>query len=277
MKIEKILGGVLLILMTLHTVQAQEDELGLSLFGGVAGIKYDNSDLFGGNQLGFSIDYALRLDDNWSIVMGVMGGTYTTKIMKEEYSTSYLTQDMEGESFEFRYRADCFQEKLNGSYIAVPVSFRFETVGRGNIQFYAQGGGKYSLNTKVTSKFEWDNLTTSGYFSKWDAELFKPEFLGFGVFPLISREKKIELKDSFSVLGEVGIKQSIGRFNALYIGFFANYDLTLGNSKDRQLITYQAQGDTPLTYNSTIEEIGSTKQRLNAFHLGLKLRYAFGL
>lgn len=277
MKIDKVLGGVLLILMTLNTVQAQEDELGLSLFGGVAGIKYENADLFGGNQFGFSVDYALRLDDNWSIVMGAMGGTYTTKIVKEGYSASYLTEDMEGESFEFRYRADRFEEKLSGNYIAVPVSFRFETVGRSNVQFYAQGGVKYSLNSKVTSKFEWDNLTTSGYFSKWDVELFKPEFLGFGVFPSISKEKKFELKDSFSVLGEVGIKQAVGRNNALYIGVFADYDLASEDSKDRQLITYQAQGDTPLEFHSAIEEIGSTKQRLNAFYLGLKLRYAFGL
>lgn len=276
MNIYKVFGGLLLTVITLNTVKAQERELGFSLFGGVAGVKYEDSDLFGGNQFGFSVDYALKLDDNWSLVIGAMGGTYNTKIMKEDFNSSYQSVDMEGESFEFRYKADRFEESLSGNYVAVPVSFRFETVGNRNTQFYAQAGVKYSLNSKVTSKLQWDNLVTSGYFSKWDAELFEPEFLGFGTFPSVQKEQKFSLKDSFSVLGEIGAKLKMGSENALYVGFFADYDLASGSDESKRLLEYQPMGETPLKFNSVIEaEEG--KQRLKAFYLGLKVRYAFGM
>ena len=277
MNIYKVFGGLLLTIITLNSARAQENELGLSLFGGVSGVKYEDSDLFGGYQFGFSVDYALKLDDNWAIVLGAMGGTYNTKIVKEGFSSSYQTEDLEGEAFEFRYKTDRFEETLSGSYLAIPLNFRFETVGTRNIQFYAQAGVKYSINSKVTSELQWDNLMTSGYFSKWDAELFGPEFLGFGTFPSVNQEKKFTLKDSFSVLGEIGIKQTIGRKNALYAGVFADYDLASGNSDTKQLIAYQPQGETPIKYNSAIENNDEVKQRLRAFYFGLKVRYAFGM
>lgn len=276
MNIYKVVGGLILTVITLNTVNAQERELGFSLFGGVAGVKYEDSDLFGGNQFGFSVDYALKLDDNWSVVIGAIGGTYNTKIVKENFNASYQSIDMEGESFEFRYKADRFEESLKGNYVAVPVSFRFETVGTRNTQFYAQAGVKYSLNSKVTSKLQWDNLMTSGYFSKWDVELFEPEFLGFGTFPSVQKEQKFSLKDSFSVLGEIGAKLTMGRTNALYVGFFADYDLASGSNESKRLLEYHSTGETPVEFNSVIGG-DEEKQRLNAFYLGLKVRYAFGM
>lgn len=276
-KTYKIIGVGLLSLGVFSQMAAQENELGLSLFGGVSGIKYQDSDLFGGNQLGFSVDYALSLDSNWAVVLGLSGGTYKSNVLKEGINRSYTTYDKEGDSFEFRYEADRFEETLKGNYFAIPLSFRYETTGRNVTQFYAQAGIKYSMFSKTTSTFEWTNLTTSGYFSQWDAELYDLDFIGLGSFPKVHQEQKLELKDSFSALAEVGIKQAVGRDNAFYIGVFMDYDLNSGNLDQHHLITYQTEGVEPLVYNSVLQEKEGDKHRLRPFYLGLKLRYAFGM
>lgn len=276
-KIYRIIGVGLLSLGVFSQMTAQENELGVSLFGGVSGIKYQDSDLFGGNQFGFSVDYALKLDANWAVVLGVSGGVYKTKVVKEGYRNSYASFDTEGESFEFRYHADRFEETLEGNYLAIPVSFRYETTGHNNTQFYAQAGVKYSIYSKATSKVAWNNLITSGYFSQWDAELFDLDFMGFGNYPKVEQEQKLKLQDSFSVLAEVGVKQTIGNSNAFYIGVFADYDLGSGASDNAPLITHQSEGNVPLVFNSVLQERESDKYRLRPFYLGLKLRYAFGM
>lgn len=271
------LGLLVWILMTTVNVRAQQNEIGVALYGGLGTIKFDGSDVLDGRTGGFSVDYLVRLDENWGIQVGVNYGYYQIKLDQNNFKGSYLTRDTEAEEFEFRYNINRFTETLKGSYFAIPLSLRYETSFRSHTNFYLQGGLKYSFFSKVSSDIAVNQLRTSGYFFYSDAELFEPTFMGFGEFDQLQEDKKLKLKQGVSILGEMGIVQTLGNDRPLYFGVYIDYDLANPLKNPSRIVNYNSEGLQRLNLHSTIELQQQEKHRLRMFAIGLKVRYAFGL
>ncbi|MCP1996391.1 outer membrane beta-barrel protein [Flavobacterium sp. HSC-61S13] len=279
MRNRKIVSFSLLVwtLMTTVNVQAQENEIGVALYGGLGTIKFDGSDVLDGGNGGVSVDYLVRLDENWGIQIGMSYGYYQIKLDQNNVKGSYFTRDNEAEEFEFRYNINRFTETLKGSYFAIPLSLRYETSFKSNTNFYLQGGLKYSFYSKVSSDIEVNQLKTSGYFAYSDAELFGPTFMGFGEFDQLKEDKKMKLKQGVSILGEIGIIQTLANDQPLYFGVYIDYDMTNPLKNPSRIVNYNAEGLQRLNLQSIIEQEQQEKHRLRMFAIGLKVRYAFGL
>lgn len=260
-----------------NTVEAQELRVGAS--GGFAGMKYVDSEFSKGNDLAFSLSYAYYMDSNWSLEIGGEVGMYNLTVKNKDLSRSYASMDSEGQAFEFRYNAADHIEEFKGTYYSIPfrVQFESEEINNRNTRIYASAGIRYSMYSKVESTLEVTDLTTSGYYKEWDAEFHGPTFAGFGAMGSISEQKKLKLKDSFSLLGEVGAKQYLANGNAVYLGLYATYDLEGSDSEKSELVEYNSSGSAePLRINSVLGS-GSDGDafKLRMFSVGLRLKYAF--
>lgn len=260
-----------------NTVEAQELRVGAS--GGFAGMKYVDSEFSKGNDLAFSFSYAYYLDSNWSLEIGGEVGMYNLTVKNKELSNSFAAIDIDGQPFEFRYNVADHNEKFKGNYYSIPfrVQFESEEINNRNTRIYASAGIRYTVHSKVESSLDMKDLKTSGYYKEWDAELHAPTFVGFGSIGDVNEQKKLKLKDSFSVLGELGAKQYLANGNAVYLGLYATYDLDGADSKKPELIAYDVTGkDGPLKINSAL---GSGNDgdafKLRMFSIGLRLKYAF--
>lgn len=272
----KLWSSLALVMLTTISIQAQEQEWGISLQAGLGAVNFEDSKLTDGFNGGVSVDYLYRLNQNWGLSTGISFGTYQLKIDQANYRNAYMTQDVEADKFEFRTAIDRFTETLSGTYFAIPLQVRYEIAVANATNIYVQAGLQYRFYTEVTSKLNVEQLQTSGYFSSWDAEIFEPEFMGFGKWEQQSQEQKLQLKNSLAVLGEVGVRQALGN-QALYVGIYLDYDLANESKNKSVLVAYQAEGPERLTFNSSMQDQNKDKGRLRMFAVGLKVRYAFGM
>ena len=259
-----------------NTVEAQELRVGAT--GGFAGMKYVDSELSKGNELAFSLSYAYYINPNWSLEIGAEIGAYNLAVKDKTLSKSYSAIDSEGETFDFRYSVASHNEKFKGNYYNIPfrVQYESEEINNRNTHIYASAGIRYSMYSKVETTLDIEDINTSGYYKEWDAELHGPNFAGFGAMGDFSEQKKLKIKDSFSLLGEVGVKQYLANGNAVYLGFYATYDLEGADPQKSKLIEYNGSGEgKPLIVNSALGSGGDKESyKLRMFSVGLRLKYA---
>lgn len=273
-----LIGLTVFALFSASTVHSQELLLGVS--GGFSGMKYQDSKLSKGSDFSVSLGYAYPIDDNWSVELGGVFGQYSIDIESKSLLGSYNTKDVEGQDFEFRYNASGHNESLKGSYYGIPFRVRYqsEAINNRDTRIYASGGIQYTMYSDVDSDLRVEGITTSGYYPQLDAELHGPNFVGFGTMDDYSETKTMKVKDSFSLLGEVGVKQYFNNGSAVYLGFYATYDLSGSDTGTSHLIEYNSSGEgDPLLIHSSLgagHEQDDFKLRL--FSVGMRLNYAFG-
>lgn len=275
---KRIIGLTVLALSALTTVTTYGQELELSAGGGFSGLSKNNTNLTDGNTFGISVSYMHPLNQSWKIGLGGEFGFYTLSKKLDTYQGSYMAVDPEGQDFEFRYRISDYAEDLKGSYIGIPVKVQYEglRIGISKFSIYASAGLKYQLYSKVKSTQRLGNLSTSGYYQQWDAELHNPADAGFGDFGSRSLERKFKLESGLFALGEVGVKYALSKHQSLYLGIYGDYDLLSSGSGSHPLVAYRSQQKEHLDIKSVLDS-DSDKYKLRMFTLGIKLKYAIGL
>ncbi len=262
-----------------HTVQAQELNVGVS--GGLAGMKFQDSKLTKGNEINFSVGYAFKIHENWGFEIGGEVGRYSIQINNTKLSDAYQAIDTENHNFEFRYNYQDHSEKISGYHYGIPFKVFYESaeINDRNTRIYASAGFKYTMYAKADSDLTITDLTTSGYYPQWDAELHGPDGTGFGSLGNFSESQTLKIKDSFSLLGEVGVKQYLANGNAVYIGFYGNIDLAGADQEKARTIDYnKSYGNQPLQINSVLgNEKDGDSYKLRMFNVGLRIKYAFSL
>ncbi len=266
------------VLLFANTVQAQE----LQLNGGAHFIKpqSENAFPFAKNSEGFSVglDYNHYLNKNFSVGLGLAYLNADFTFAKANLEGAYNEQDFEGDNFEFRYKADYYEENIKMHSVRIPLTLQYET--QGVVRWYMRTGIIYDFQpTKAKYKVNIDNLSTSGYYEQWDAELHNPLYAGFGEQGRIKTDGSLKLKNNFSWMVESGIKQQLGTCNSLYLGMF--FELGLNDirpestSASTNLIHYTSDINNPLQYNSLLNERLYNDKKLSTYTVGFKLRYAF--
>lgn len=235
------------------------------------------------NGFGFGINYSYYLNTQWSLTTGAEVQSFKGEVSYNAVTDAYNTVDAEGEAFEFRYKVMDASEKQSATYLNVPFKVQYESTGQ--TRFYAAGGVKIGLLLKSEYESVISSLTTSGYYSQYDAELSEPEFMGFGTFSdLESGKDDLNLSTNFSLEMEAGLKFAMAKKQVLYLGLFLDYGLKDLNAKKGQqnLIFYNSDNPTAFITESILNATNKTRgnayvDKLNTIAFGLKIRYGLSL
>ncbi|MCD9576353.1 outer membrane beta-barrel protein [Flavobacterium soyae] len=226
-----------------------------------------------GNGVSAGFRYSYYLNEGLSIGIGVEYQTYSSDLKFNSLGGSYAATDAENENFQFRYRAANLREEQKMDYINVPITIQFETPGTS--KFYIAAGGKIGFASGGSYQTTIQNVTTSGYYPQYNAELFSPAFAGFASTDnLVTNKHDLDTKVSYSATFETGLKQVIGNRNSIYIGVYFDYGLNniYDKSGDKHLVQYNPELPVELGYNSIFDTNLSSNVRLVSY--GLKLRFA---
>ncbi|WP_289659416.1 hypothetical protein [Flavobacterium panacagri] len=253
--------------------QDKKQEFSISLGGPFSFIKSSGSEYVPGNGLNAGLRYSYYLNEGISIGIGVEYQTYSSGSKFGNIASQYNAVDAENESFEFRYKVTNLREEQKLGYINIPIGIQFETEGTSKL--YVAAGAKIGFAASGSFESTMGNLTTSGYYPQYNVELFGPAFAGFeNVNNVQTPKQDLKTDVSYSATFETGLKQSIGKNNALYIGVYFDYGLNnIYKDKDaKNLVQYNPELPVVFNYNSVFNSGLSKDMRLVSY--GLKLRIA---
>lgn len=262
--------------LTYPTANAQEKKYSSELsftIGGVASyLDYDlqGAKVIQGAGFNLSLDYTYFLSDYFGIATGAEFQRSNSKIKGSGINGAYQTTDFEQEAFEFRYALHSVEEKQTVNFLNIPLMLVFRSREHG---LYARVGAKVGLPLTYKSRAVY-NLSTSGYYPQYNAELFDPAFMGFGAFENISVENKdSRLKPSYIAAFELGMMHDFGK-GTLYSGLYVDYGLNNIAGKKSAPVEYTLNGNgAGFSYNSLMNSVQAGEIRTVSF--GVKLRYSF--
>ncbi|OXG04125.1 outer membrane protein with beta-barrel domain [Flavobacterium araucananum] len=251
--------------------QDKKQELSIAVAGPFSFLKSTSGELVPGNGISAGLRYSYYLNEGLSIGIGVEYQTYNSDVKYQSISGQYNAIDSENEAFQFRYKATDLREKQKLGYVNIPIGIQFETPG--TTKLYVAAGAKIGFATNGTYETTAQNLTTSGYFPQYNAELFSPAFAGFAsTNDLKTSKQDLKTDVSYSATFETGLKQKFGERSAIYIGIYFDYGLNnvYDNKGNKNLVQYNPQLPVQLQYNSVL----SSSNDIRLVSYGLKLRYA---
>jgi len=274
---------LVLICVTTQTWAQTNNEVSFYLQGSFSELSYEalGNDSELGNGFGVGAKYAYYLSDNWSLGTGAEFQYMEGSIFLPNVQGAYMSQDPEGEGFEFRYKADNFSENQEVYFLNIPLQIQYESSGM--TRFYAAAGVKAGLVIDSKYQSKTTSLETSGYYPQYDVELTDPEFAGFGQFDQVSNSKSdLDLQTNFVAHIESGVKLMLENSQSLYMGLFLDYglnDIKPDASVDR-LIDYNNQNPTAFQFGSLLSssrDINSLQDldEVRTLAFGLKIQYAF--
>jgi len=233
------------------------------------------------NGFGVGAKYGYYISDNWSLGTGAEIQYMKGSIFSPRVQGAFMTQDPEGEVFEFRYHADNFSEDQEVYFFNIPLQIQYESLGI--IRFYAAAGVKAGLILASKYQNSATSLETSGYYPEYDVELTDPQFAGFGKFGGINNAKSdLNLKTNFIAHLESGIKLMLENSQSLYMGLFLDYGLNdiKPDGSEERLVNYNNQNPTAFAFGSVLSSQGDRDaeqylDEVRTLAFGLKIQYAF--
>lgn len=222
-------------------------------------------------------------NDNWSLHSGVNFSYLQARSSIGQYSDTQNTMDTEGERFEFNYALANYSEKFQSSVVSVPLGVQYESNGS-QTRFYVKLGGSANFFTSSKSTGQANNLTTSGYYERFNATLTAPRFAGFGTFNDIEFTKNdVEIENSYHAFLELGVKEQLTTGNWIYVGIYAERGLNnLAINNGTSLVQYNQ--NMPLNFinnsllNASNQATGkSFVEEVNLNTIGVRIYYEFGI
>ncbi len=244
----------------------------------------DNQFISSGSRpsIGLNLGISRALNQSWSIHSGIDVSYVQTGTSILNYSDSVAAVDMEGEDFEFRYQLKEYSEQQESMLLSIPIALQYESNGS-QTRFYSKLGASVNVFINPTTEGSASNLTTSGYFERFNGVLTAPRFAGFGTFDEIEfAESDLDIKNSFNVFLEIGIKENF-ESGWVYLGFFAEYGLNnLLESNNSSLIEYNQNRPLDFINNSSLNSSRGTNNpplfdKLNLNVIGLRIKYEFSI
>lgn len=223
------------------------------------------------------IQYDYYLNATWSLGIGGQYAMQTTTFTANNLKGNSEEVDWENEKFVFSYHGKSYKEEWKVSQLNIPLTVQY--VGKGERAFYARTGIQYSLIMSNKTTVTWSGLQTSGFFPQYNLLLDQDLlYAGFAYQEQVEAKPKLDLKDRWAWIGEVGMKYNIKDNQNLYVGVY--FDLGVNNQKPdiqtskEQVLMYQPVENDALVYSSIQE---SSKAVFKSYNFGIQLRYGFGL
>ncbi|SHF54036.1 Outer membrane protein beta-barrel domain-containing protein [Mariniphaga anaerophila] len=261
-----------------------KNELSVYVQGGSSFLNY-SSEMGGEREMGFGIgggiQYAVYLDSSWSVSIGAGLQQYHSKNGFSDLDVSYATTDTEGDPFEYMITMETLNEDQWVYMLNIPVRIQYETLGE-KTRFFGAAGFQWGVPLSSRFQSRATNLETSGYYPEWDAVLESPLFAGFGNWNELSGEKEdLELKHSYGLQFELGIKQMFGENQRIYAGVYADLglnDLKKTGIEKTRLVGYNNDDPGQPNLGTVIyaaHENRNFVKKVSMRGFGIRLRYAF--
>ena len=266
--------------------ECSRQEFSVYAGGGLSSLNYDVS--FGEQRqnLGghFGLGYHFFLSSNWAIGTGLELGLYRANFEMNNLNFSFLTTDFEGVEFEFRSIINTFEERQRALLLQIPLMLRFQTGSFYTRQrFFMSAGGKVGIpiRGRYSNTLPFDNV---GYFPFENALYDTQTFMGFGHFPSRNHEQNLNLRATFFLSAEAGMKWRLNDRNSLYVGLYVDYGLTnilRNQSQNPELLEFNTSEKMALAVNSIVHsqftEIGSNitqnfTNTVNPIAFGIRVR-----
>ena len=263
---------------TLHAQSKHE----FSIYGGggLSTLFYDvtagEHELGFGGLFGFGYNYFFT--PKWSLGLGIEGALYNTTFNLPYLNASHMAVDMEGTNFEFRSAVRSYKEEQRAIMVQIPLMLQFQTGGVH--KFYIAGGGKVGLPVSQTYKSNSALLQNSGYYEYEDYNYTTQEFLGLGDYLGRKSNDDLDLKLSFMVSGEAGMKWRLTPGISLYTGIYVDYGLNnITEDTKTPFVAYNSAEPRNFSTNSVIHSKYtpnmSFTDKVVPLAAGIKLRFAF--
>lgn len=280
--------GSLLLLFSAGNIYSQEQvkqEITIQGGLGLSGLKFDvdqgdSKQKFGGS---IGVGYSYFFNQNFGINTGVEMSFLSSEGKFASISDVYQTIDSEGESFNFSSTTKNYEETHRTTYFNIPVMGQYQTPVMGNHQFYGALGVKVGF--PVSSKYKTNGaaVKTSGYYPQYDLNVDQVISSGFGDFTSNPVDEKVDLKVSFMIAAEAGMKWYINESMSIYTGAYLDYGLNdVSKKHDQNFMIYDALNPTHYVNNSLLESKYTQDGKAREFadkvvpmSVGLKIRLAF--
>lgn len=265
------------------SLHAQENKHEFSIYGGGGLSTLYYSVTAGEHEMGFGglfgLGYNYSFTPKWSLGIGLEGALYNTTFNLPYLNAKHMATDIEGTNFEFRSAVRKYEENQRAILLQVPVMLQFQTGGKH--KFYVAGGGKIGLPLSQTYKGNGALLQNSGYYVYEHYDYTTQEFVGFGDYIGRKSNEDLDLKLSFMVSGEVGMKWRLSPTMSLYTGVYVDYGLNnIVDDPESPFIEYNTADPRNFGMNSVIHSNYapnmSFTDKVVPLAAGIKLRLAFG-
>jgi outer membrane protein OmpA-like peptidoglycan-associated protein len=233
-----------------------------------------------GGALG--IGYTYFLNKNWGLSSGLEYAFYRRTISVNGVDNSHASLDADGNPIIYRSYIDRYEERQRMGLLNIPFSVLYRAGKDG--RYYASLGFKAGVPVCGSYTGSGGTLTTSGYYTDYGQEEIWQNDLGYGSFPIQTREKPLRLNLSYAGTLEAGMKWSIGAGTDLYTGFYMDYglnDMVKGRGKNR-FVEYNYENPSEPQINGLLTSLHTHSGNSLAFTekaaslaAGIKLKLAF--
>ena len=277
-------------LLTCPIIWSQNDvkhEMSVWGAGGLSTLNYDTNVGNEKNEIGgaVGIGYSYNITKDWSIGSGIELTIHNTKYTLNEFSDSYNTNDGEYD-FIFHTTMKNYEEKQNVAYLNIPIMATFQkpVIGRNNL--YASAGFKFGIPMTKKMKVVNADFNNYGYYPEWENPIQDdPYFMGFGAFKSSDKKGKLDIKTSFMLSLEVGLKRPLTNNMALYTGLYFDCGLNdIKKNSDKRMIQYNTEFPSDYIHNSAISSHYSLDNdtrilvdNVRTIAVGVKVKLAFSI
>lgn len=225
----------------------------------------------GGNV---GVGYSFFFNSNWGIGTGLELGFYSSEATIDRLYAEYGAFDNSTrEEFTFRYKGENFEEQQSVTMLTIPLLATFQK-GTEYI-FYSTAGVRISIPVSATYDQKVSKLTTVGYYPSLGYPVEGVPEAGFVEIPGYNSSGDIDLKTSFMLSVEAGMKWKIRKCWHLYTGVYVDYGLNnIQKESDKETVQYRTEQPDKLGSNSLLNT--SLTESIHVISCGIRVGVVFG-
>ena len=179
------------------------------------------------NGMGFSIEagYFTKFKPLIGLGFGLSYSSYSTEISADSQMLDYPDQDVDEDDYIMTVETSEITEKLNISYLDIPVFIEFGNPNIDKIGFYGRVGVKISF--PISQTFTPSGLASyEGYYEQYHVTLYGIDELGFYDNKSVYENTEMNLNSvNISALLSGGITFPLSNYLILRVGANANFGL----------------------------------------------------
>jgi OmpA-OmpF porin, OOP family len=254
-------------------LQAQDSKryLYFDVGGGIHDLNYGVSSgtVKAGYGYSASVGYSYFFEPHWGLQTGVAIQSFEAQSSINGLLTMPAV-DSKGDAYQFRNQYTNWQEKQQALFVDVPLTVQYRHFFNKSIGLLASFGGQVSIPVSGSYKTTGGEMRTSGYYSRWNVELYDLPLHGFTNYSS-AFSGDLSLKAAFSCIADVGWLVKLTDKTSLYLGGYLDYGLNSIISAGTKPV-YQPDG----TYSGTLASDQAKEVKPIAFGIKAGLYWSFG-
>lgn len=259
-----IIIGLCLLILSVLQAQKTEQYLHFNVGGGLNNLSYSLQNGTEKAQLGYTVNaaYSYFFNSNWGLQTGAGVKLYGAKSTLNLLTNENLI-DTDNTPFDLRTNYNNWQEKQNALYFEIPLMVQYKRSFDEKYGILASVGAKIGLPLSASYKNAGGMISTTGYYSQWDAEL--SDLPQHSLLTTTGDYKgNYSLKTAYMAVANLGGLYKLTPKTDMYVGVYLNYGLNNVLNPQSKLI-YQFDGK----YNGVLSS--NQTSNVNPISVGLKV------